>query len=186
MGDRTCKVPDCIKPSRSRGMCATHYENWRRYGHAVPVAQWSLVDRLRFVGWDVTQSGCWEWRGTRNEHGYGLITAKAHGSNDGRAHRAMVEVTRGVIPDGAVVRHKCDNPPCVNPDHLELGSQLDNMRDLAERGVRYLRGRTVCRNGHDISDPSSIKVINRRGGERLCIACEKARKARWEASRKAS
>jgi transcriptional regulator with XRE-family HTH domain len=74
---------------------------------------------------------CMYWAGQRNVEGYGLY-------NKTRAHRLSYELHKGPIPkeiDGkaVVVRHKCDTPLCVNPEHLELGTQAQNMRDAAER-----------------------------------------------------
>jgi len=89
--------------------------------------------RLRWHGWTVTQLGCWDCGGTRNRFGYGVIT---FGGKLRRVHRLAYETWVGPIPEGQVVRHKCDNPPCINPEHLETGTHQDNMDDKMERG-RY-------------------------------------------------
>lgn len=81
---------------------------------------------------------CWLWRGCVDSSGYGLVRI------DGRlvkAHRYAYERARGAIPPGLVVRHRCDVRRCCNPDHLETGTQADNMRDRDERGRHVaLRG----------------------------------------------
>ena len=81
---------------------------------------------------------CWEWQAGLHPYGYGVFTV---GTGDQRlAHRFSYEVMHGgPIPKGLVVRHRCDNPPCVNPAHLELGTHADNMRDKVARG-RQRRG----------------------------------------------
>lgn len=90
--------------------------------------------------WDKVTKGepgeCWNWQGATG-HGYGSFHWR--GRTVG-AHRVAFELTHGPIPDGQVVRHRCDNRLCVNPEHLELGTQADNMRDMFERG-RSTRGR---------------------------------------------
>lgn len=81
----------------------------------------------------VSPSGCWEWTKARDKDGYGIIKVN---NRQSRAHRASFVEFNGEIPDGLIVRHRCDNPCCINPEHLELGSHKDNTRDAIERGRR--------------------------------------------------
>jgi hypothetical protein len=81
---------------------------------------------------------CWEWKSTaRLKSGYGRISING---KQYLAHRASWEFFYGPIPEGMIVRHKCDNPPCCNPLHLELGTDAENYQDMIERGRRIFRG----------------------------------------------
>ena len=84
-------------------------------------------------------SGCWLWVGDyATNTRYGQITSSggAKERKKFRAHRASWELNRGPIPNGLSVLHKCDTPACVNPDHLFLGTQADNMHDMFAKGRR--------------------------------------------------
>lgn len=92
--------------------------------------------RLRRGGWKVTPGGCWESLRARASGGYTYV--RLSGNRLG-THRLAYETWVGPIPEGHVVRHKCDNPPCINPDHLDIGTQVDNVQDTKKRG-RVARG----------------------------------------------
>lgn len=77
-----------------------------------------------------------ETRGHRNPAGYVEVYVKGKKGKRFFAHRVAWEQANGPIPTGLVVRHKCDNPPCIDPDHLEIGTLADNVRDMDERGRR--------------------------------------------------
>lgn len=118
--------------------------------------------------------GCWEWQRARMPRGYGK------GKFDGRyryAHQVAWEVwNEQSVPDGLGVRHTCDNPPCIRPDHLLIGTQQDNMDDYMERGRP-----THCPAGHEYVEGN----IYWEGKYRRCLTCISARKHRQYLRRKA-
>ena len=72
--------------------------------------------------------GCWEWMAAKNHNGYGIVSKR---SGNQLAHRVAWIMVRGAIPFGRNVLHRCDNPPCVNPDHLFLGTQAENITEVS-------------------------------------------------------
>lgn len=93
---------------------------------------WSKVDK---------RSSCWLWTASRRHKGYGaFVWASSSGQIvQGRAHRFSWIIHNGEIPDGLCVLHKCDNPLCVNPAHLFLGSKAENNADMVAKG-RHVKG----------------------------------------------
>lgn len=80
------------------------------------------------------ENQCWPWFGPVDQGGYGMMSGKPFGFSSLRAHRFSYMHHIGPIPRGGVVRHSCDNPECVNPAHLLVGTQLDNIQDRVKRG----------------------------------------------------
>lgn len=96
-----------------------------------------LFDRINFG----TGDDCWVWNGPRNEQGYGICANLVHESV--HTHRHMWAITFGPIPDGKNVLHRCDNPSCVRPDHLFLGTQKENVADCIAKGRRDTHAHNV-------------------------------------------
>jgi hypothetical protein len=80
------------------------------------------------------ENGCWEWTAYKMRLGYGMFTFDKIFQ---LAHRIAWKITNGPIPEGLDVLHRCDNPPCCNPDHLFLGTHKDNMQDCVSKGRIY-------------------------------------------------
>jgi len=94
----------------------------------------------------VTETGCWIWTGCysgKGRTGYGLFHTKTvkTGAKMKKAHRVSYELYKEEIPEGMLVCHKCDNPACVNPDHLFLGSHIDNMKDMISKGRAHFQNK---------------------------------------------
>lgn len=129
----TCSIDGCTTPAKCRGWCSFHYNRWYRFGdpeHA-STSHGSVGDRLKAHGWEEDENGCWNWTGVITPFGYGHMSV---GNKQQRVHRLAYKAWVGDIPDGLVVRHKCDNRKCFNPNHLELGTHKDNIQDAIDRG----------------------------------------------------
>lgn len=98
---------------------------------------WDKVDRVD------DEDSCWPWQGASNKAGYGIITETIDGAQRRQyAHKVSYEWANGELAEGQLVRHRCDNPPCVRPSHLLSGTHKNNMADMVERG-RHIGSRTI-------------------------------------------
>lgn len=143
----------------------------------------SLEERF----WSKVEKGgpndCWPWQGTKNRLGYGTIDLRLTEGKLVMAHRVSWGLANSTNPPNEMfVCHSCDNPGCVNPAHLWLGTPRDNMRDMIAKGRQRLPGRpagsrnrpkTHCRHGHEFS-PENTHVVSTTG-ERVCLICRRAR-----------
>ena len=119
-----------------------------------------------------SESGCLEWQGRKHYLGYGIVSLK--GRQQG-AHRVVWKLMRGDIDRKQHVCHRCDNPSCVNPEHLFIGSHRDNMQDMAKKKRHNMARKTHCELGHQLSGDNLLM----RAGKRRCKVCFKKWKSDW-------
>ena len=120
-------------------------------------------------------SGCWLWTAGVSSNGYGAFDGVG-------AHRFSYQLFKGRIPTGKIVRHKCDVKICVNPDHLLIGTQADNINDYVRRLGHHYSKRTHCKHGHLYTDGSFYTAK----GARFCLICKRKWAAETRARRRAN
>lgn len=111
----------------------------------------------KFDKFVVKQRGCWDWSGHRDQHGYPRISHQDAGKRSELiASRVSYELYKGAIPDGMLVRHRCDNPACTNPKHLELGTRKQNSEDMVSRE------RSAAGSRHGCAKLDEVRVLKMR------------------------
>lgn len=137
-----CTVEGCSKSKYAAGLCSVHYNRKRTTGTVEPGKKsrasieerfWRQVDKK-------SENECWNWTGKALITGYGKIGLGGRYGKSLLAHRYSWMLHNGPIPEdktqhhGMIIMHKCDNRLCVNPNHLQLGTQKDNVHDMWNKG----------------------------------------------------
>lgn len=131
---------------------------------------WNNVD----LPFNATDEDCWLWKAAKDSCGYGRMSVN---NTNSTMHRLSFELHKGSIPSGMLVCHTCDTPSCVNPSHLFLGTEKDNMRDMKSKGRDTGSQVTHCANGHEYT-PENTLIYTRKSGRsagrsyRRCKICE--------------
>jgi len=115
--------------------------------------------RSRFFLRTIDVGDCREWAGARNHNGYGRVQI---GRRRLLAHRAAWEIAQGPIPAGLHVLHHCDNPPCVKPAHLWLGTDADNVHDMDAKGRRVVKTTRGEQHPAALLTEAAVRVIRDR------------------------
>ncbi len=134
---RRCELPDCDRPHAARGFCNLHWQRWKRHGDAEWLPQWrgrSTEDRFWVRVRKAGDDECWIWTGAVSGDAPFQYGTLLHESVPLRAHRFSYLLHKGEIPEKMDVCHTCDNPVCVNPSHLFVGTRSDNVQDMVQKG----------------------------------------------------
>lgn len=138
----TCAIDGCGRRARGQGYCVTHYSRLLTNGDATVTRRIANGEPLRWLTSALggrERVGCWDWPYGTNEHGYGKLQYQGR---NWYAHRLACQLDGRPVPEGLFARHRCDRPICCNPDHMEFGTQRDNLGDMVRRG----RARVGSRN----------------------------------------
>lgn len=138
-----CAVKACNENAVHLGLCTDHWRRCKDYGaptliepnrgrwNALPASE-RLIAKIR------VEEDCWMWTGFTDKDGYGRMRAKIGGVLIHKAHTVSHTLHTGeLVPKGMVIMHSCDRPGCVNPDHLRVGTYLENSRDMIAKGRAY-------------------------------------------------
>lgn len=123
----------------------------------------------------VDEKGCHVWQGAKCRDGYGIV--KHFGRGIG-AHRAVYELKiKQRLPKEIYVCHHCDNPSCINVEHLFIGTQKKNMQDMVLKKRSFNQKKTHCRRGHEFTEKNT--AYERNGMKRVCRKCAVIRSKKW-------
>jgi len=131
---------------------------------------WKYTEDLSFF----TDEDCWNWIGNMTDRGYGTISFLG---KPFRVHRLTYWIYVDFCQSGLIfkseiiIRHKCDNPSCINPKHLLKGTQLDNVNDRETRNRSSFRNKIHCPFGHEYTKENTY--INPNTGDKYCRKCHK-------------
>lgn len=172
----TCSVAACGQPARTRGMCAIHYQRWRRTGKTTSARELPPIARaIPKMGWGpkgFDGRRCLLWTAGRDADGYGKF--KVDGRTV-RAHRWLYEHWIGPIPDGLELDHLCRTPACVNPAHLEpVDARTNTLRGNNPAALNARK--THCKRGHEFDDKNTYAPPS---GGRICRRCAADHHARY-------
>ncbi len=164
-----CSVDGCEKTAHARGWCYAHYQAWKRKGDPLVRRKVKYVrgDAIALFWERVNKDGpipavcpelgpCWLWTGPKTVMHYGCIRVR---KKTRYAHVVSWFLATGEWPGALDTLHRCDNPPCVNPSHLFLGTHADNMTDMV------VKKRSACGERHRLAKLTKEQVLEIRAAD---------------------
>jgi len=131
-----CYIENCGGKTYAYGLCKKHYRRVKKHGD--PNASYCTRGTLEERFWRKVQKTehdlCWIWSGSKNKKGYGRLGSGGKKQKYYLAHRVSYTINKGEIPEGLYVLHSCDNPSCVNPNHLRVGTGSENIKEAYDKG----------------------------------------------------
>lgn len=162
---RPCAIEQCtqmIKVGSLKEYCPTHYRRLKLYGHPL-FHGFGFGDTYADRFWSkvaitANPDRCWEWQGGRFPEGYGI--SKSEAKQFKLAHHVSWYLTFGEYPQkGVSIMHLCDNPPCVNPKHLQAGTHQDNMTDMVSKKRNAFGERSGMAKLQNADIPNIIELV---------------------------
>lgn len=164
MDKGVCSEPDCDRPAHARGLCKNvHYSRWcRDKSNREQKQSFKLTQQENFLRFPLErESECLVWTRAKDDNGYGRVGGYQQGT--AFAHRVSMEIKlKRRLSSQEEVLHTCDNPPCCNPEHLYVGTQVENTRDAMVRD-RVAFGERHWKRVLTESDVRSIRARYKRG-----------------------
>lgn len=162
-----CSIEGCKNESARRSWCYKHYKRWQTYSDPMHVKNpriYGMTLQERILATIKKVGDCWIWQGSISNRGIPRLKYKSKTTS---AHRAAYIAFKGPVPDKLLVCHTCDNPLCVNPEHLYSGTALDNVRDRTERtGIDHVPKGLPHWNAK-FSDKQILEVLKATGLHRI-------------------